>query len=40
MVIRNNVHPDNWKYCTTNENPADIKMWDISLGTSFLKKHG
>ena len=34
IAIRNNVHPDNWKYCSTNENPADIitkiKMCDIS----------
>ena len=45
MAIRNNVHPDNWKYCSINENPADIitkiKMCDISMvgGTPFLKKH-
>ena len=45
MAIRNNVHPDNWKYCSINENPADIitkiKMYDISMvgGTPFLKKH-
>ena len=39
IVIRSNVHPDNWKYCTTNENPADIKMWDISLGTSYFLKN-
>ena len=47
IVIRNNVHPDNWKYCSTNENPADIitkiKMCDISTnnlwweGPHFLK---
>ena len=45
MAITNNVLPDNWKYCSINENPADIitkiKMCDISMvgGTSFLKKH-
>ena len=47
IAIRNNVHPDNWKYCSTNENPADIitknKMYDISAnnllweGPHFLK---
>ena len=34
IPIRNNVHPDNWKYCGTTESPADIitkiKMCDIS----------
>ena len=45
MAITNNVLPDNWKYCSINENPADIitkiKMCDISMvgGTPFLKKH-
>ena len=49
MAIRNNVRPDNWKYCSINENPADIitkiKMCDISTnnlwweGPHFLKKH-
>ena len=24
IAIRDNVHPDNWKYCSTNENPTDI----------------
>ena len=47
MAISNNVHPDNWKYCSINENPADIitkiKMCDISTnnlwweGPHFLK---
>ena len=47
IAIRNNVHPDNWKYCSTNGNPADIitkiKMCDISVnklrweGLHFLK---
>ena len=47
IAIRNNVHPDNWKYCSTNENLADIitkiKMCDISAnnlwweGPHFLK---
>ena len=47
VVIRNNVHPDNWKYCSTNENPADIitkiKMCDIStnnpMDTSSSIRH-
>ena len=38
IAIRNNVHPDNWKYCSTNDSPADIitkiKMCDISTNNS------
>ena len=47
IAIRNNVHLDNWKYCSTNENPADIitkiNVRDISTnnlwweGPHFLK---
>ena len=47
IAIRNNVHPDNRKCCSTNENPADIitriKTCDISTdnlwweGPHFLK---
>ena len=47
IAIRNNVHPDNWNYCSTNEKPAHIitkiKMCDISTynlwweGPYFLK---
>ena len=49
VVIRNNVHSDNWKYCSTNENPAHIiakiKMCYISTnnlwweGPHFLKNN-
>ena len=47
IAIKNNVHADNWKHCSTNENPVDIitkiKMCDISTnslwweGPHFLK---
>ena len=47
IAIRNNVHQDIWRCCSTNENPADIiteiKMCDISAnnlwweGPHFLK---
>ena len=47
IAIRNNVHPENWKYYSTNKNPADIitkiRMCDISAnnlwweGPHFLK---
>ena len=49
IAIRDNVHPDNWKYCSTNENPTDIitkiKTCGISAnnlwweGPHFLKNN-
>ena len=41
IAIRNNVHPDNWKYCSTNKNPADIitkiKICGISANNLWLE---
>ena len=41
IAIRNNVYPDNWKYCNTNKNPADIitkiKICDISANNLWLE---
>ena len=47
QAIRNNFYPDNWRYCSTNENPINIitkiMICDISAnnlrwkGPNFLK---